>query len=277
MPLGVHTWWEVAEPPLVSIVIPTAGGRREVRGADRVLVEACLRSLVDVTVGVPWEVVLVTSAHTPPEVVERCRVIVGDRLTVTPVAGDFNFSTSVNEGARLARGELVLLLNDDIEVVEPHWLERMVSVIHEPDVGIVGAKLLFDDGLLQHVGVSFDDAGRPIHVMGSEADDAGRFGSKTLDIDYTAVTGACLLTTADLYARVGGFSEDLPLNFNDVDFCLKVRALDLAVVCTNTAVLHHYESSTRGHASTVAEYGFLDRHWGLRRRLDPHVQYRSDL
>lgn len=275
-PLGVRTWWEIDEPLLVSIVIPTAGGRREVRGQERLLVEQCLESLVTRTTWERWEVVLVTSEHTPDDVVPRCRELLGDRLVLAPVAGRFNFSTSVNEGARVARGDLVLLLNDDTEVVEPRWLERMVSVAQDPDVGVVGAKLLFEDGTLQHVGVSFDDTGYPIHVLGSEADDAGQFGTKTLDVDYTAVTGACLLTPAAVFERVGGFPEHLPLNFNDVDYCFKVRALGLSVVCTNAAVLHHYESSTRGHSVTADERAAIDRQWGLRRRLDPHVQYRSN-
>jgi hypothetical protein len=275
-PRGVRTWWDVAEPPLVSVIIPTAGGRRQVRGTEVVLVEHCLRSLVDRTTGGRWEIVLATSEHTPPEVLRRCEEIVGDRLVLAPVAGSFNFSTSVNEGARAARGSMLLLLNDDTEVVEPRWLERMVSVATDPAVGAVGAKLLFEDGTLQHVGVSFDDSGAPIHVLGSEPDDAGRHGGKTLDIDYTAVTGACLLTPADLFAEVGGFSTDLPLNFNDVDYCLKVRAAGRTVLCTPAAVLYHFESSTRGHASTAAEYALMERRWGLRRRMDPHVQYRSN-
>jgi len=277
MPRGVRTWWAVDEQPLVSIVIPTAGGRGEVRGKERVLVESCLTSLVTRTTGARWEVVLVTSERTPAEVVERCREIVGDRLTIAPVAGAFNFSTSVNEGARVARGELVLLLNDDTEAVEPRWLERMVAVIQEPDVGVVGAKLLFEDSTLQHVGVSFDDSGGPIHVLGSEVDGIGRFGTKTLDIDYEAVTGACLLTSAELFERVGGFAESLPLSFNDVDFCLKVRAQGWSVVCTPAAILFHYESGTRRHTVSTDEFQAIDRRWGLRRRLDPHVQYRSRL
>lgn len=276
-PHGLRTWWEVDEPPLVSLVVPTAGGRREVRGEEVVLVEHCLRTLVERTTAGRWEVVLVTSEHTPADVLDRCRSIVGDRLVVAPVAGAFNFSTSVNEGARVARGDLLLLLNDDTEVVEPRWLERMVSVAADPSVGAVGAKLLFEDGTLQHVGVGFDDSGAPIHLLGSEADDAGRHGGKTLDVDFSAVTGACLLTPADLFRAVGGFSEALPLNFNDVDYCLKVRAAGRAVVCTPSAVLFHFESSTRGHASTAAEYALIDRWWGLRRRMDPHVEFRSGL
>jgi GT2 family glycosyltransferase len=153
----------------------------------------------------------------------------------------------------------------------------MVSVALDPAVGAVGARLMFENGTIQHVGVIFDNGMSPIHALGSEVDDAGRFGSKVLDLDYPAVTGACLLTPASLFREVGGFCVDLPLNFNDIDYCLKVAASGHAVVTAGFATLFHYESSTRGHATEPEEFTFLDRHWGLRRRLDQHVHYRSVL
>ncbi|MBX9246683.1 glycosyltransferase [Actinotalea ferrariae] len=272
---GVRVWWAVDDPPLVSVIIPTAGGRRTIRGEDGVVLERALRSLVERTTYERWEVVLVTSEHTPPEVVDDARQLLGDRLVHAPVPGAFNFSTSVNEGARLASGELLLLLNDDTEALEPRWLERMVSVAQEPTVGVVGAKLLFEDRTIQHVGVIFTDSGTPAHNLIFEADAPDTFGRKVLDTDYSAVTGACLLTRASLFAQVGGFSPDLPLNFNDVDYCLKVRARGLDVVCTPFAVLHHYESSTRSAHIEQSESDHLERRWGLRRMLDPHPQYRT--
>jgi len=274
---GVRLWWQVTQPPRVSIVVPTAGGRRVVDGEESLLVERCLRSVLARTSYPDWEVVLVTSEHTPPDVVPRLAALLGDRLRVSPVAGPFNFSTSVNEGARHATGPLVLLLNDDTEVVEPRWLERMVAAIQDPAVGAVGAGLLFGDGTIQHVGIVFDDSGAPVHAYGSEVDDRGRLGAKVLDTDWSAVTGACLLTRADVFAEVGGFTEDLPLNYNDVDFCLKLRHRGLDVVCAPFARLYHYESSTRGHVLLDTELAYLDRHWGLRRRLDPHVEFRRSL
>lgn len=275
VPLGVRLWWAVPEPPLVSIIVPTAGGRRRVRGEDSVLVERCLRSLLDHTTYDRWELVLVTSERTPPDVIDRVRELAGDRLVHAPVAGPFSFSASVNEGARVARGTHLLLLNDDTEIIEPRWLDRMVSVAAEPGVGVVGAKLLFEEGTIQHVGIIVDDKRTPIHPLGSEVDGPGRFGTKELDVDYLAVTGACLLTPAAVFQEVGGFCQTLPLNFNDIDYCLKVVARGLAVVSTPFARLTHFESSTRGHALEPWEQGFLDRHWGLRLGGDPHVQYRS--
>lgn len=276
VPLGMRIWWAPDDPPLVSIVIPTAGGRRTVDGQDLLLVEHCVESLLQTTYE-RWELVLVTSEHTPPTVVPRIRELVGDRLVHAPIAGSFNFSASINEGARLARGEHLLLLNDDTAVCEPRWLERMVSVATGDGVGAVGAKLLFGNGTIQHVGVIMDDEGVPIHALGSERDGLGRFGTKELDVDYLAVTGACLLTPVDVFCEVGGFSEDLPLNYNDVDYCLKVGGRGLAVVSTPFARLFHYASSTRGETIQSWEQDWLDRHWPLRLSADPHVEFRRVL
>lgn len=278
VPMGVRAWWPVPDPaPLVSIVVPTAGGLRTVRGEESLLVERCLRSVLERTTYDAWEVVLVTSAHTPVDVVPGLERLLGDRLRTVGVDGPFNFSYSVNEGARVARGDLLLLLNDDTEVVEPRWLERMVSLAHAPDAGVVGAKLRFEEDTVQHVGVIFDDGWSPIHALGSEVLDSGRFGSKVLDLDYPAVTGACLLTPANVFREVGGFCTDLPLNFNDLDYCFKVAATGRTVATAGFAELYHYESSTRGHATEPAEFAFLDRHWGVRRHLDQHVHYRAVL
>lgn len=276
---GVRSWLAVPNPPpLVSIVIPTAGSHRVVRGRDTLLIEQCLRSLRDTTTYTAWEVVLVVGEAIAEDVLDTARAIVpSDRLVVARVAGRFNFSTSVNEGARAAHGSLLLLLNDDTEAIEPRWLERLVSVAEDPHVGAVGAKLLFENDTIQHVGITFDDQHRPIHALGSEADGLGRWGSKVLDSEWAAVTGACLLVPAAVFAEVGGFCTDLPLNYNDVDFCFKVRATGRSVVCSPFAKLYHYESSSRGHALDPREQITLHERWRLRILADPHVQYRSDL
>ncbi|QDB78473.1 glycosyltransferase [Georgenia sp. 311] len=270
----LRVWREVPEPPLVSILVPTAGGRREIEGHERLLVTQLLRSLVERTTYERWEVVLVTSEGTSPKVLAECEEILGDRLTLAPVAGPFNFSRSVNTGAAAARGELLLLLNDDIVVLEPRWLERMVAVAQDPQVGAVGAKLLFGDGRIQHVGVSFDRDGEATHPHIFEAEDAGHFGSKVVDRDYEAVTGACLLTPRDLFVEVGGLTEALPLNYNDVDYCLKVRGAGRRVVCTPFARLRHYESSSRTARIEDEERAAL-AWWRPRTMSDPYTNVRG--
>ncbi|MFD1507281.1 glycosyltransferase [Georgenia yuyongxinii] len=273
-PGGFVRVWRESGTPLVSIVVPTAGGRRRVRGQDRVLVENLLTSLLARTTYPAWEIVLVPSEGTPEDVLERCTALLGERLHVAPVAGPFNFSRSVNTGVAAAAGELVLLLNDDTEVLEPRWLDRMVAVAAEEGVGAVGAKLLFEDGRIQHVGVTFDNAGQAGHAYIFEREDAGHFGSKVVDLDYLAVTGACLLVRRSVYEEVGGFTEALPLNYNDVDFCLKVVASGRGIVCTPFARLYHYESSTRDTTKTADEAQAMDW-WYPRTLTDPYVNVRG--
>lgn len=273
----VRVWRETPEPvPLVSIVIPTGGGARDVRGMRTTVLETCLRSLVDRTDYPNWEVVLVASEGTPEGVIDTARSIVGNRLVVARVEGRFSFSYSVNEGVRVAKGELVLLLNDDTEAIEPRWLERMVSVLQDPAVGVVGAKLYFEDMTIQHVGVIHDDTWTPHHAHRTESDGVGHFGSKIVDMDFPAVTGACLLTRRSLYSGVGGFSEQLPLAYNDVDFCLKASAAGFAVVCTPFARLYHYESSTRAPQVQPFEHRYYEENLrSLAMQDDPYVNFRS--
>jgi glycosyltransferase involved in cell wall biosynthesis len=272
----LRVWRDVPEPlPLVSIVIPTAGGTREVRGETTVLLEKCLRGLVERTTYPNWEVVLVPSAGTPAPVIAAAAEIVGERLVVAEADGPFSFSYSVNEGVRNSKGEFVLLLNDDTDVIEPRWLDRMVAVAQDSTVGVVGAKLYFENMTIQHVGVIHDDAWSPHHAHRTEVDGAGHFGSKVLDMDYPAVTGACLLTRRSLYIEVGGFSELLPLAYNDVDFCVKVTTAGYRVVCTPFARLFHYESSTRAPDVRPFERQYHDEYLRPLATLDPYVNYRS--
>lgn len=275
-PGGVVVERRVPQPPLVSVVVPTGGGRRVVRGTEELLVERCVRGLVEGTDHPAWELVLVTSQGTDPSVAATVRAIAGeDRVTVVDVPGTFNFSRSVNHGVAAARGELVLLLNDDVEPIEPGWLTRMVSVAADPAVGAVGARLVLEDGRLQHVGIVANDDWVASHVLMFEPDGRTHFGLGVLDADFDAATGACLLLRRDLYAEVGGLDEDLPLNFNDVDLCFKVRRAGLRVVVTPLAHLHHYESSTREAALRDDELAHMERFWRWLTWSDPWVNTRS--
>ena len=275
LPGTVRVWREVIDQPLVSIVIPTVGTSRTVDGESGPLVSRCVRSLLDRTTYESWEVVLVTSEATPPEVVAEVRSALGDRLVVAPIAGSFSFSDSINEGARWAHGDLLLLLNDDTEAIEPRWLERMVSVIQDPSIGAVGAKLLFGDGRIQHLGVAHNDVWEPSHPFIFEQDGPGHGGMGVLDLDFPAVTGACLLTRASTFRAVGGLCQELPLNYNDVDFCFKVRSTGLRVVGTPFARLTHHESASRVATVTEDERAFLRRHWTAQAYDDPFVLLRE--
>ncbi|WP_440686188.1 glycosyltransferase family 2 protein [Cellulomonas soli] len=274
-PGSVTTWRAVPEPPLVSIVVPTGGGRRAIRGTEQVLAEMCARSLVDRTSYAPWELVLVPSEGTDPAVVQAVREIVGDRLVVAPARGPFNFSASVNTGVAAATGELVLLLNDDVEAIEATWLDRMVSVAQDPSIGVVGARLVHENGLIQHAGVVHNDEWVPVHLFQQRPDGETHFGMGLIDAEFSATTGACLLISRELFTELGGLTEELPLNYNDVDLCHKVAAASRRVVVTPLAHLHHYESSSRVPVLLPEETAHLRRYWSWRAWSDPWTNARS--
>lgn len=275
LPGSVRSWRAIPDNPLVSVVIPTIGSRNAVRGEDVRLVTNCVRSLLKQTTYDNWELVLVTGEGTPQEAIDEVVALAGERLCLARVAGSFNFSHSINEGARVARGDLLLLLNDDTEVIEPRWLERMVGVAQDPTIGVVGAKLLFEDSRIQHIGVFHNDAWEPDHAFQFTPDGGAHFGMGFLDMDYVAVTGACLLTPRDLFLELGGLTVKLPLNYNDVDYCFKVIRSGRRVVSTPTARLHHYESASRVAHLEPFEKAFMLEHWAAMAYQDAFVNLRE--
>ena len=159
----------------------------------------------------------------------------------------FNFSKIINYGVNHARGKYILMLNNDTEVITPNWIEQLLGPCMRKDVGVTGAKLLFPDGTTQHAGVTFNHEG-PCHLSYLRPrKDRGNFESALLARDVSAVTGACLLISKQLFDRVGGMDEQLAVNYNDIDLCLKIRSLELQIVFCPTAELFHFESVSRGH------------------------------
>lgn len=161
--------------------------------------------------------------------------------------GEFNFSRLINVGAAAASGEILLLLNDDVEAIEPTWLRRMVASAIEPDVGAVGARLLYPDGTIQHAGVILGIGGVAGHMWkGMTPAQVAHNPYVTYPGSRMAVTGACLAVRKDLFRRVGGFDEALAVALNDIDFCLRIRELGYRNVYRGDAVLTHHEGRSRG-------------------------------
>jgi GT2 family glycosyltransferase len=171
----------------------------------------------------------------------------------------FNYARLNNRAAELATGEFLLLLNNDIEIVLPHWLDALLHAAQQPQTGAVGAKLLFPDGRIQHAGVELglgDIAGHPFRLAPSHTPAASR------PRECSAVTGACLLTPRALYNRLGGLDEThLPVAYNDVDYCLRVREAGLRVLYEPQAVLLHHESVSRGAVNDPREAAYMVRRW----------------
>ena len=270
--------WALPQPqPLVSVIIPTR---------DRAdLMRQCLAGLLERTAYPRLEVIIVDNGSVEAETRDLFASLRADpRLRILPQAGPFNYSALNNAAAREARGEILLLLNNDIDVIEPNWLSEMVSLFQRADVGIVGAKLIYADTRVQHAGVRLGagnfDGGPGIagHFGWFQArDDFGYFGSLVLARDVSAVTGACLAVRRSLYETMGGLDADnLSVAFNDIDLCLKARASGYKVIWTPFAELYHLESASRGSDLSAEkmdrfhrECRFMRDKWGDLLQRDP--------
>ncbi len=269
-PVGIYRIHrQLKSPPLVSIIIPTRGSRGLIRGVSRVMIVDAVRSVVELSTYPNYEIVLVADTATPTAVLRDLKTIAGDRLRVIPFDGPFNFSAKMNLGAARAQGDLLLLLNDDVEIVSPDWIETMTALALIADVGMVGAKLLFEDGTIQHLGHLYE-GGEVTHVAGgAPADWPGPVGDLLMEREVSGVTAACALVRRDVFEEVGGLSPALPINFNDVDLSLKITASGYRILITPFAVLYHFESKTRLRSVTAHEVGTLRRRWDHRLVLDP--------
>lgn len=230
--------------PLVSIIIPNKDHTRDL--------DMCLKSIVKNTYD-NYEVIVVENNSTEPETEEYYKNIenVCPKARVIRWPDEFNFSSINNFGVKEAKGEYLLFLNNDVEAINNDWLDRMLGFCQRDDVGIVGAQLLYPDGIIQHAGVIIGFGEIAGHAfVGLHPDECKAFGRAMLTQDYSAVTAACLLTKKEIFDKVGGFDEEFKVAFNDIDYCLRVRELDKKVVYNSFAALTHYESKSRGAEDT---------------------------
>lgn len=260
-----------APRPPVSIVIPTGGHRRVVRGRHMNLVANCVDSVVRRSTYADYEIICVIDEGIDDvardELVDAGR----DRLGLVPYCEAFNFPRKINLGALHARGAFLILLNDDTEVITPDWIESMLMFAREPEVGAVGGKLRFADGRLQHVGVMGVD-GHPGHpYYGFPADYDGYMDNARIPTNCIAVTAACMMTRRNHFEAVGGLSLEFPVNYNDVDYCLKLHQAGYRNVFDPYAELFHFETSSRpsGRVSG-AELEALRERWGRFLWHDPY-------
>lgn len=258
------------EEPLVSILIPTCGQVREIRYQAEVLVSHCVRSIVEKSTYENYEIIVIADEPTPADVLEDLRSIAGERLRLVGYDRPFSFSAKINLGAVRSKGEHLLLLNDDMEVATPSWIERMVMYSAMPEIGAVGGRLLWEDGRLQHVVVRFEQ-GLPGHLYrGFAGDFKGYANDVRIAQNCLAVTGACLMTRRDLFDEVGGLSTTLPVNYNDIDYCLKQRAKGRRVVYDPDLVMYHFESSSRSTDVEDWEKDRLQDRWLPLTAVDPY-------
>ncbi|MEW6133727.1 MAG: glycosyltransferase family 2 protein [Pseudomonadota bacterium] len=258
-------------PPGVSIIVPT-------RDAVELL-RQCVDSLLEKTAYPRFEILVVDNQSSDAATLDYFRTLSRHRnVRVLRYDRPFNYSAINNFAVREAHGELVCLLNNDTEVISPDWLEEMVGQLLQDKVGVVGAKLYYPDGRVQHAGDAVGPGGCANHLHSFIArEDPGYCNRAAVVQELSAVTAACLLTKKDLYERLGGLDEKhLPVAFNDVDYCLRVREAGYKVIWTPHAELYHHESVSRGKDKTLRrrlrawrEVRYMRRRWREAMKNDP--------
>ena len=260
-----------ASMPLVSIIIPTRDGLD--------LLRRCIESIRGLGSYPHHEILVIDNQSRDPAMLAYLDgLAAGGDAKILRYDRPFNHSAINNFAVRHARGKVLCLLNDDTEVITPGWLEEMLGLLCQKDVGVVGAKLLYPDGTVQHGGDLVGVGGVANHAHAFlRRDEPGYQGRALLAQDMSAVTGACMMVWKSLYEKLGGLDEQcLPVAFNDVDFCLRVREAGFRVVWTPHAELYHRESASRGKdrsaervRQTRHEAAYMRKRWKRALHHDP--------
>ncbi|TVQ95511.1 MAG: glycosyltransferase family 2 protein [Desulfovibrionales bacterium] len=256
--------------PLVSLIIPTR---------DRVdLLRPCISSILELTTYKPYDIIIVDNDSREPETAEYFRELRALGVTILPYPHPFNYAAMNNLAVSRAEGEICCFLNNDLELLTPEWLEEMLDLLLADSVGVVGAKLIWPNSLVQHGGVVTGVHQLAAHV-GNDwlCDEPGYLYRNQIAGQWSAVTAACMLTWREDYLRIGGMDQiNFPVTFNDVDYCLKLSQEGKKVLWTPHARFIHHESASRGKDDTPAKQAQAKREmyrlreqWGARLLNDP--------
>lgn len=240
-----HVKYETPGNPLISIVIPNKDHTKDL--------DVCIRSIYKNSSYRNFEIIVVENNSTEKETFSYYDSIQSEFENVKVVVWDgiFNYSAINNFGVQYTNGEYLLFLNNDTEMISEDALKEMLGCCMREEVGAVGAKLLYDDDTVQHAGVVVGFGGYAGHVnTGIGRDDYGYMVRAMINCNYSAVTAACMMTKKDLFLQVGGFDEQFVVACNDVDYCLKLRAIDKLIVYNAFSEWYHYESKSRGYEDT---------------------------
>ena len=237
--------YEIINNPFVSIIIPNKDSIEDLN--------KCISSILKSTYS-NYEIIIVENNSESREIFEFYNKLEKNHKNihiVKYIEKGFNFSKINNFGRKFAKGEYILLLNNDVEIISENWIEEMLGICEQKNVGIVGAKLLYPDNSVQHAGVIIGIGGVAGHIHKNIKDsDPGYFSRAVIINNFSAVTAACMLVKIDIFDEVEGLDESFEVAFNDVDFCMKVRKKGYLVVYTPFAKLHHFESKSRGLEDT---------------------------
>lgn len=272
--LGLYRTRYIREyDPLISILIPNKDHIRDL--------ERCISSIEEKSSYKNYEYIIIENNSTEKETFSYYKELENKNPKVRVVYwdGPFNYSDINNFGASHAKGEYLLLLNNDTEVINSDWLEEMLGYCMRPDVGIVGARLYYEDDTIQHAGVVLGFGGIAGHCFVQQPRSNTGYCHRIICAqNYSAVTAACMMVKRKVFDEVNGLSSDLAVAFNDIDFCLKVRNAGYLVVYNPYVELYHYESKSRGLEDTPEkmarfnkEIATLEAHWpDIFKKPDPY-------
>ena len=246
-----RTRFSIEGQPFVSILIPNKDHIADLT--------TCLTSIVERTTYASYEIVIIENNSEQQEteafyqdlesgkIQEYADLVRSERLRIVHYPGNFNYSAIHNFALPYTKGEYLLLLNNDTEVRSGNWIEELLGLCQQKDIGAVGAKLYYPDGTIQHAGVVIGLCGVASHLFIGAAGDADGYAGRLKSVqDISAVTAACMMTKRAVYEAVGGLTEELAVAYNDIDYCMKVRRAGYLVAFTPYAELTHYESKSRG-------------------------------
>ncbi|HEX4183891.1 MAG TPA: glycosyltransferase [Caulobacteraceae bacterium] len=274
--------WPVAAGTPVTLVILTGMRRREVPGRGNiVLAEHFVRSIIERSSFKGYRILLVDDGVVPDDLLKVLKAN-GHARQAHVADGPFSFARKANFATRLVEDGVVILLNDDMEVIEPDWIQAMAGLALRPRIGAVGARLFYPDGSLQHTGIALGyhgAAGHMLHRARADGSEYGAFASITRN--YSAVTGAAMAFRRAVFDEVGGFDERFSIDYNDVDFCLRLGRAGYRVAVTPAASLYHFHNSSlqRTNQDRGERQAFVER-WEHEIERDPyfsrHFQRRGD-
>lgn len=245
VPTTYKIQYDIVGEPLVSIIIPNKDHSDDLK--------KCLNSVYKKSTYKNFEIIVVENNSTEQKTFEYYKEAEAkySNLKVITWEKGFNYSAINNFAVKESKGEYVLLLNNDIEIITDDWIEQMLMYAQRSDVGAVGAKLYYDDDTIQHAGVIVGLGGVAGHShKGFARENPGYMARAAIAQNLSACTAACLMMRKDVYKEVGGLDEGYAVAFNDIDFCMKIRKADYLIVFTPFAEFYHYESKSRGDEDT---------------------------
>ena len=257
--------------PFISIIIPTKDNLQ--------LLKTCVESIFAKTKLNNFEILIINNNSEKEETFAYFKKIRSDNVRIIDYPHAFNYSAINNFAAQQANGEILLLLNNDVEITSTGWLETLLSLIIQKDVGIVGAKLFYPNNTIQHVGIILGIGNTAGHIyVGDSKESTGYWGQTKLLHTKSCVTGACLMIKKSIFVQVNGLDEQcFPIAFNDVDLCIKVREAGYRILISPDVTLFHIESATRGYEDTPEkktrfdnESAALNNKWGALLFNDPY-------